>query len=417
VAVNTVTNLDLNPHLDSSSMRVVVVGAGILGLAVARQLSIERPGWEVTVLEKEPVIASHQTGHNSGVIHAGIYYPPGSLKAQLCRRGGALLREFCDERGVPYDNVGKLVVALEESELDRLAEIHNRALANGVDDVVRVDQAGLRAIEPHAAGIAALHSPSTAMVDYKAVSRAIADELGERGAQLRLSTELLSLRREGSVSILGTSDGDITADEVVVCAGLQSARLAAAIGDDTDPQIIPFRGEYYRLAPEAAAMVRGMIYPVPDPRYPFLGIHLTKRIDGSVDVGPNAVLALALQGYRRRDVVGRDVREILGWPGFRRMALTHWKTGVREMAGSLSKRYYLAQARRYVPELSLSDLMPAPAGVRAQAVRRDGQLVDDFWITRRDGLTLVRNAPSPAATSALAIGEHIVSDLLAAQSG
>jgi (S)-2-hydroxyglutarate dehydrogenase len=391
-----------------SGVRAVIVGAGIVGLAVARELAIRHPDAEITVLEKETVIAAHQTGHNSGVIHAGIYYTPGSLKAQLCRRGGALLRAFADEKGIHYDEVGKLVVALDESELDRLAEIERRAAANGVGDVVRLDAEQMREIEPNVAGIAALHSPSTAMIDYTKVSQAIAQDLTDRGARLRTSTELIGVRRQAGATTLETTTGELIADQVIVCAGLQSARVAALVGDDPDPRIIPFRGEYYRLAPVAAAKVNGMIYPVPDPRYPFLGIHLTRRIDGSVDVGPNAVLALALEGYRRRDVNVRELRAIVGWPGFRSMARTHWRTGARELLGSLSKRYYLAQARRYLPALTRADLVPAGAGVRAQAVRRDGTLLDDFVIGRRDGLTIVRNAPSPAATSSFAIAEYVI---------
>jgi L-2-hydroxyglutarate oxidase len=394
-----------------SVVRAVIVGAGILGLAVARELAIQRPDAEITVIDKEAAVAAHQTGHNSGVIHAGIYYTPGSLKAQLCRRGGALLKTFADDNGIRYDAVGKLVVALHEGELDRLAEIEKRAALNGVADVVRLDARQLREIEPNAAGIAALHSPSTAMIDYTEVSQAIAKDLAGRGAVLRTSTELLGVRRNAGVTVVETSGGAISADEVIVCAGLQSARVAAIVGDDADPRIIPFRGEYYRLAPAAASLVRGMIYPVPDPRYPFLGIHLTRRINGTVDVGPNAVLALALEGYRRRDVNARDLRAIVGWPGFRSMARTHWRTGARELLGSVSKRYYLAQARRYLPALTRADLVPAGAGVRAQAVRRDGTLLDDFVIGRRDGLTIVRNAPSPAATSSLAIAEYVIGQL------
>jgi L-2-hydroxyglutarate oxidase len=389
-------------------MRAVVVGGGIVGLAVARELARRRPDAEITIIEKEATLAAHQTGHNSGVIHAGIYYQPGSLKAQLCRRGGALLREFAAEHAIDYDEVGKLVVALDESELDRLAEIERRAMANGVTDVVRLDAAAMRELEPNVAGIAALHSPSTAMIDYKAVARAIAAELTAGGAQLKLSTELLGVRPDGPSTVLETSTGTITADQVIVCAGLQSARVARLIGDDPDPRIIPFRGEYFRLTPESAKLVNGMVYPVPDPRYPFLGIHLTRRIDGSVDVGPNAVLALALEGYRRRDVSVRDLRDIAGWPGFRHMARTHWRTGARELRGSLSKRYYTAQARRYVPALSVDDLMPANAGVRAQAVSRTGALIDDFVINRHGSVAIVRNAPSPAATSSLAIAEYII---------
>lgn len=393
-------------------MRVAVIGAGIVGLAVARQLCRQRPDWDVVVVDKEPDVARHQTGHNSGVIHAGIYYPPGSLKAGLCRRGVRLLEDFCDEHGVPYAKLGKLVVALDDGESARLRDIHERALANGISDVTMLGPAGMRDIEPHVAGVAALHSPSTAVVDFVAVARALADDLRRRGGTVRLSSEVTAMRETASGVVLETTSGEVRADRVIVCAGLQSSRLATLAGDDEDPRIVPFRGEYYRLTERSAGLVRGLVYPVPDPRYPFLGIHLTRRIDGAVDVGPNAVLAFALQGYRRTDVSLRDLAEVVGWSGFRRMARQHWRTGAREMLGSLSRRYFLAQARRYVPELARRDLVVAPAGVRAQALRRDGSLVDDFRITTRQRVTLVRNAPSPAATSSLAIAEHICQEVL-----
>ena len=392
-------------------MSVVVVGAGIVGLAVARQLLIDRPGESVTVLDKEKRVAAHQTGHNSGVVHAGIYYSPGSLKAQLCRRGRDLLGEFCAANGIRVDPVGKLVVALNEAERDQLAEIERRALANRVSDVVTLDGPGLRRIEPEVAGVAAVHSPSTAIVDFVAVAGALAADITTRGGTVRLGAEVLDVRQgQGGVAV-ATTTGETTADRMVVCGGLQSARLATLIGGDPDPQIVPFRGEYFRLTPDAAARVRGLVYPVPDPRYPFLGIHLTRRIDGGVDVGPNAVLALALEGYRRGSVSLTDVRDILTWPGFRVMARRNWRMGAREMLGSLSKRYFAAQARAYLPGLRAAHLVPAPAGVRAQAIRRNGDLVDDFWITHHDRVTMVRNAPSPAATSSLAIAEYICAEM------
>lgn len=385
-----------------------------MGLAVARQLCLERPDWDVVVVDKEPDVARHQTGHNSGVIHAGIYYPPGSLKARLCRRGVRLLEDFCDEQGVPYAKLGKLVVALDERESVRLRDIHQRALANGLSDVTMLGPAGMKDIEAHVAGVAALHSPSTAVVDFVAVARALADDLRRRGGTVRLSSEVTAMRETRSEVVLETTSGEVRAEQVIVCAGLQSSRMARLAGDDEDPRTVPFRGEYYRLTEQSSELVRGLVYPVPDPRYPFLGIHLTRRIDGSVDVGPNAVLAFALQGYRRTDASLRDLADVLGWSGFRRMARQHWRTGAREMLGSLNRRYFLAQARRYLPELTLRDLGAAPAGVRAQALRRDGSLVDDFWITTRRRVTLVRNAPSPAATSSLAIAEHICQEALAA---
>jgi len=392
-------------------VRAVVVGGGILGLAVARELTRRRPEAEVTVIEKETMVGQHQTGHNSGVIHAGIYYQPNSLKASLCRRGGMLLRQFATDHAVSFDPVGKLVVALNDRELDRLAEIERRAIANGVTDVVRLDARQMRSIEPEVAGIAALHSPSTAIISYAEVTLALAAELSSRGGRILTSTELFAGHRVGNRLVLETSGERLEADEVVVCAGLQASRVGQILGDDDDPRIVPFRGEYYRLAAGRSSLVRGLIYPVPDPRYPFLGIHLTRRIDGFVDVGPNAVLALALEGYRRRDINFRDLRAIVAWSGFRSMARDHWRAGARELVGSLSKRYYLAQARKYLPDLTLADLLPAPSGVRAQAVSRTGRLLDDFHITRRPGLTLIRNAPSPAATSSLAIAEHIVEQL------
>ena len=392
-------------------MSVVVIGAGIVGLAVARQMQIDTPDEPVTVLDKEDRVAAHQTGHNSGVVHAGIYYPPGSLKAQLCRRGRDLLGEFCAANGIRVDPVGKLVVALTATEQDGLAEIERRALANGVSDVVTLDGPGLRRIEPEVAGVAAVHSPSTAIVDFVAVSEALAKDIVNRGGSVRVGAEVVGVRQGPAGVSVATTGGEVTADRLVVCGGLQSARLATMIGGDPDPQIVPFRGEYFRLTPDAAARVRGLVYPVPDPRYPFLGIHLTRRIDGGVDVGPNAVLALALEGYRRTNVSLGDVRSIAGWPGFRVMARQNWRMGAKEMLGSFSKRYFTAQARAYLPGLRPAQLTPAPAGVRAQAIRRNGDLVDDFWITHHDRITMVRNAPSPAATSSLAIAEYICAEV------
>ena len=393
-------------------MRIVVVGAGIVGVATARQLAIDRPDAEITVVDKEPMVAGHQTGHNSGVIHAGIYYPPGSLKAELCRRGSGLLKEFCADKAIPYQNIGKLVVALDADEADRLDEVKRRALANGVDDVRMIGASEITEIEPYVEGVRALYSPSTAIVDFVAVTQAIADDLVSRGGSVRTSTPVTGFRQEAHGVVVLTGSGEIVADEVVICGGLQSARLAVLAGDDPEPAIIPFRGEYYRIAQEHAHLVNGLVYPVPDPRYPFLGIHLTRRIDDTVDIGPNAVLALALEGYQRTDISASDLAAVVRTQAFRKLARTHWRTGAKEMVGSVSKRYFLAQARKYLAALVLSDLEPAPAGVRAQAITNDGQLVDDFWITRRPRITLVRNAPSPAATSSLAIAEHITRQVL-----
>ncbi|MBW8486280.1 L-2-hydroxyglutarate oxidase [Actinomadura sp. PM05-2] len=387
------------------------MGAGILGLAVAREVARARPGVEVTVLDKEDRVAAHQTGRNSGVAHAGLYYAPGSLKASLCRRGIGLLKDYCTEKGLPYVECGKVVVARDLAELEPLLEIERRALANGVPGLRRLSRAELREVEPHAAGAAALHSPSTAIVDYPAVARALADDVRAAGGTVRLGVEVTGLRRASGRVAVRTPHEELAFDRLIVCAGLHADRVARLAGDAPDPAVVPFRGEYYRLVPERAGLVRGLIYPVPDPRYPFLGVHFTRRVDGGVDVGPNAVLALAREGYRWRDARAADLLETLRRPGFRHLARRHWRTGARELYGSAVKRAFAARARAFVPELRASDMVPAPAGVRAQAVDPDGSLVDDFRIGRLGPVTTVRNAPSPAATSSLAIAEHIVREL------
>lgn len=394
--------------------RMGVVGGGIVGLAVARRLLEQLPGSTVTVLEKEDVVGSHQTGHNSGVVHAGVYYPPGSLKARLCTAGRAQMQAYCLDRGLTYDECGKLVVALMDSERDRLTEISRRAVANGVPGVRTVDGAEISELEPHAVGVAALHSPHTAIVDFSAVARSYATDVMAAGGEVRTGVEVVGAAERPDGVTVATTAGEIAVDQLVVCAGLYADRVAELFGDDPDPRIVPFRGEYHRLRPEARHLVRGLIYPVPDPRYPFLGIHLTRRYDGEVLVGPNAVLALAREGYRRRDVRLRDVRDAVAWPGFRRMARQHWRTGLVEYGHSLSKRAFVRQAQRYVPALRPADVVPAAAGVRAQAVSRAGELADDFVLNHRGRVLHVRNAPSPAATSSLAIAEYVVSALLAA---
>ncbi|RBY83740.1 L-2-hydroxyglutarate oxidase [Geodermatophilus sp. TF02-6] len=398
-------------HTDGG--RIGVVGAGIVGLAVARRLAQLRPDAQITVVDKEDDVAVHQTGHNSGVVHAGLYYRPGSLKAQLCTRGRGLLREFCAEHGLGYDECGKLVVARRPEELPALAEIERRATANGVPGLRRLSGEQLREVEPEAVGEAALHSPRTAVVDYRAVARAMAEELRRKGHEVRLGFEVTGLRREPGGGVVVRSDAEALAvDRLVVCAGLQSDRVSRLAGDEAGPAIVPFRGEYHRLVPERTHLVRGLIYPVPDPRYPFLGVHFTRRVGGGVDVGPNAVLALAREGYRRRDVRLGEFWETVRWPGMRPLARQHWRTGIAEIRGSLSRRVFLAAAREFVPALTEDDVRPAPAGVRAQAVDRDGTLVDDFRIHAVGPVVAVRNAPSPAATSALAIGEHVADRVL-----
>lgn len=396
------------------SQRVGIVGGGIIGLAVARELLRRRPGSRVTVLEKEHDVARHQTSHNSGVAHAGLYYKPGSLKATLCRRGVGLLKDFCAHHRLAFEECGKLVVALDDNETARLRGIVERAAANGVPDVRLVPREAIRDIEPHADGRLALHSPHTAIVDFGGVARTIVQEIGEQGAEVHLGVPVMSIH-QGTDVVVTSPTAQYRFDVLVICAGLHSDRVARLAGHVDEPRIIPFRGEYYRLIPERSHLVRGLIYPVPDPRLPFLGVHFTRRIGGAVDMGPNAVLALAREGYRRVDFNARDVGEMLGWPGFWRIAGRYWRVALAEIAGSVSKAWFVSLARKYVPDVTTRDVVPAPAGVRAQAVDRRGTLVDDFSLTRSGAIFAVRNAPSPAATSSLAIAEHICSELLAAR--
>ena len=393
--------------------RYAVVGGGIVGTAVARRLLQVEPDAQVVLLEKEDLLAQHQTGHNSGVVHAGLYYRPGSLKATLCRRGVVLLRDFCHEHGVRYEEIGKVLVALDNTDDARLDGIAERARANGVPGVRRLDRAELRELEPHVEGIAGLHSPTTAIVDYAEVTRRLAADVERRGGSVRTGFAVTGLPTRGREVVVRSAHGeDLAVDDVVLCAGLQADRVAVLAGDVAGPAVVPFRGEYYALRPEKRSLVSTLIYPVPDPRYPFLGVHFTPRIDGEVLVGPNAVLALCREGYRRRDISARDLWEIVAYQGFRRFAKQHWRTGAAEMRGSLSKRTFIAAAQRYVPELQVSDVVSAHSGVRAQALEQDGSLVDDFRVTRIGRVLAVRNAPSPAATASLAIAEHLVDIVL-----
>jgi L-2-hydroxyglutarate oxidase LhgO len=395
------------------SNRVAVIGGGILGVAVARELLRRDPGSEVTLFEKEDRLAAHQTGRNSGVVHAGLYYQPGSNKAVLCRRGVGLLEQFCEERGIRRIACGKVLVALNEDERGRLAEIEQKAIANGVPGVRIIGPEELHELEPNVRGLAALHSPATSIVDFAEVTRVLAADATATGAKVLLGHEVTGLRGSGAEVVVSTrtSGGgqEGAFDRVIACGGLQSDRLAEMAGDSADPVIMPFRGEYYALKPERRDLVNGLVYPVPDPRYPFLGVHLTPRVDGQVLIGPNAVLALAREGYTWGTVSASDVAEIARTPAFWRFARRHWRTGIREMSGSLSKRRFVAAARAYVPALTDDDVVPGRAGVRAQALDADGGLIDDFRISIRDRIVVLRNAPSPAATSSLAIAEHVVS--------
>jgi len=396
-------------------MRFCIVGGGILGLAAGRLLAREHPGASVLVLEKEREVATHQTARNSGVVHAGLYYEPGSLKAKLCRRGVTLLREFCESEGIPYEQCGKVLVATSELEAHRLEAIHERAVANGVKGVRQVDGTELKEIEPFAQGLSGLHSPETAIVDFRAVAKRLAAEIVELGGEVRCGAKVrrVSGGRSPRVELEGgLEDGQVlSADRVLVCAGLHADRLAEDSGEPPSPRIVPFRGEFWALRPERSHLVRGLIYPVPDPGLPFLGVHLTKRIDGSVLVGPNAVLALAREGYRRRDVNVADLRDVFGYSGSWRLFAKHWRSGLGEIGRSASPSLFVRDAERYVPELRRSDVIPAPAGVRAQAVSPTGDLVDDFRLSSAGNVTWVRNAPSPAATSSLAIAEELLERL------
>jgi L-2-hydroxyglutarate oxidase LhgO len=382
---------------------VVIIGAGILGLATAREILQRRPGLGVTILEKEPAIGRHQTGHNSGVIHSGIYYAPGSLKAQLCVAGGRLLTRYCDERGIPYERCGKVIVALNELELPRLEELHRRGTANGVEGLEWLEPAQLRDIEPHCVGVRALWSPNTGIIDFSRVANAYAQDVEAAGAEIRLGWEARSLLRVGGETVVEASRGAVRARTAVVCAGLQADRIAARSGAPDNPRIVPFRGDYYVLAPERRSLCRTLIYPVPDPAFPFLGVHFTRRMDGEVWLGPNAVLAFAREGYRRTDFVPADLAEVLAFRGFRALAARYWQTGLAEMWRDFSKGAFLKSLQAYVPELTADDLRPGPSGVRAQALDASGTLVDDFVVDQSEGVLHVRNAPSPAATSSLAI--------------
>lgn len=394
-----------------SERTIGVVGGGIVGLAVARELTLRHPGTRVVVLEKEDRLGAHQTGHNSGVVHAGIYYRPGSLKARLCTRGRELLKEYAAERGLPYDECGKLVVAVDGAELGRFEALERTAAENGVPGLRRIEGRDITDVEPHAAGLVALHSPVTAITDYVAVAASYGRDVEAAGGEVRLSTTVTGVRRGVGGVEVATDRGPHRFDRLVVCGGLESDRLGRLVGGPSTPRIVPFRGEYMSVVAAKREHVHGMIYPVPDPRYPFLGVHFTRRVDGALEVGPNAFLALSRQAYGRLSFSARDLGDTLGFPGFWRFAGEHWRTGVTEARGVLSKRAYMRAAQRYVPGIEASDVVRSGLGLRAQALERDGSLVDDFVIQQSDGVTSVRNAPSPAATSSLAIAEHVVDQM------
>ena len=391
----------------------VVIGAGILGLATARELSRRRPDWSVLVLEKEAAPALHQTGRNSCVLHAGVYYAPGSLKARLCHEGRRLLVDFCDEHAVPYEITGKLIVATGERELGRLEELERRSRSNGLA-VRLLGGSELQEVEPHVAGVAGLHVPESGLVDFRLVAAALERELELLGCSLALSCAVSSLEETSRGLRITTTRGTVEARVAVACAGLQSDRVAQAAGADRDGvTIVPFRGSYFALAPEVVSWCRGMIYPVPDPRLPFLGVHVNRRPDGGAWVGPNAVLALAREGYSRRQVALGDVREVAGSGAFWRLARRHWRAGAVEVTRDVVPHLVARAVRRLLPGIAREHLLPAPAGIRAQALHSDGTLADDFLFAETARSLHVQNAPSPAATSSLAIARVLAQRTLA----
>jgi (S)-2-hydroxyglutarate dehydrogenase len=393
------------------STDVAIIGGGIVGLATAYQLTRELPGRRVVVLEKEPELAMHQTGHNSGVLHSGIYYKPGSLKAINCRQGKKLMEDFCAAEGISYEICGKVIVAIDERDLPAMDRIFERGQANGVKCEV-IDRARLSELEPHAAGIKAIHVPEAGIVNYKQVCQRLAERVREREGQVLTSARVTKMERNGEAVIVTTASEQVEAKQVVNCAGLHCDRVTAMSGQVPDAKIIPFRGEYYELTPEAEHLCKNLIYPVPDPNFPFLGVHFTRMVVGGVECGPNAVLALAREGYRKTDVNLSDLAETLGYSGFRKLAAKFWKTGLGEMWRSASKAAFVKALQRLVPEIRAEHLHAAPAGIRAQAVLPDGSMVDDFLIQEADRVINVNNAPSPAATASLNIGKTIVERLV-----
>jgi len=385
----------------------VVVGGGIVGLSTARALLERHPGAGVLVLEKENGWARHQTGHNSGVIHSGIYYKPGSLKARFAREGGARLAEFCQEHGVAYEICGKVIVATGTGELPLLDDLHQRGLENGLG-IRGIGMKELAEFEPHVAGIAALLVPSAGIVDYTGVADAFARIVGEKGGELRLGTRVTGIsENESGVEVRTSADETFRARTLVNCAGLYSDRVARLAGIAVRTKVLPFRGEYYEIRPEKRYLVRNLIYPVPNPNFPFLGVHLTRSVEGDIEAGPNAVLGLAREGYRKKDVNLDELIEVLSYPAFWRLAVKNWRTGAGEVLRSLSKSAFVRDLQRLLPDIEKEDLVPAPAGVRAQALTNEGKMMDDFLVVEGRSSVHVLNAPSPAATACLPIGDYI----------
>ncbi len=389
---------------------IAIVGGGIVGLATAHHLVHHYGRRRVLVLEKEPDVALHQTGRNSGVIHSGIYYRPGSLKAENCREGKKALVAFCEREGVPYEMCGKVIVAVREDERPLLARIYERGLANGIP-CERIGRDRLLELEPHAAGIEAVYVPEAGIVDYTGVSRRLAEIIREAGHDVLTGAAVRGIARRNGRLTLETSAGEVNARWVINCAGLYSDHVTRMSGVRPRVQIIPFRGEYFKLKKRAEILCRNLIYPVPDPAFPFLGVHFTRMIEGGVECGPSAVLAFAREGYTFTDVNPKELVEMFAYPGFRRLALRHWRTGLQEIGQSLSKRIFLKKLQHLIPEIEADDIEPAPSGVRAQAVGPDGAMVDDFLIEETDRVVNVSNAASPAATAALNVGRLVAETL------
>ena len=398
----------------STHFDLTIIGGGIIGLATALTVTQRLPKLKLAVLEKEERLAVHQTGHNSGVIHSGIYYKPGSLKAQTCVAGARALLSFCGKHGIPYERCGKVVVATSPDELPRLEELFRRGVANGVAGLEMIGPERLRELEPHATGIKALHAPTTGIIDFPRVALTYARLVQEHGGEIKTQHEVQSIRHIDGGIVLATTQGDIRSRFLLNCGGLHCDRVARLAGAQIDLQIVPFRGEYYTITPQRRSLVKNLIYPVPDPALPFLGVHFTRTIDGVTEAGPNAVLAFSREGYRKTDFLASDLQETLTFSGFWRMARKYWKTGVGEMYRSYSKSAFLKALQRLLPDLRESDLQPGGSGVRAQAIAANGALVDDFVITVSGNTLHVLNAPSPGATASLAIGQVIVERMVQA---
>jgi L-2-hydroxyglutarate oxidase len=387
---------------------IIVIGGGIVGLSVAREVTRQFPRLRLALVEKEARVGTHQTGHNSGVIHSGVYYKPGSMKARMCVEGAAAMVEFCREHGVPFKICGKVIVATSEEERPRLQDLLARGQANGVAGLRMLGPEELREIEPHATGVAALHVPGTGVTDFAKVCEKYAELVAAQGGTVRTSAEVIGIGQNGQETVVETSGGDFSVRWVINCAGLFSDRISRMAGERPEVRIVPFRGEYYDLVPARASLVRALIYPVPDPRFPFLGVHFTRRIHGNVDAGPNAIFAFKREGYRSGDFSLRDTMESLVFPGFWRVAAKHWRMGKDEAQRSVSKGSFVAGLQRLVPEVQGEDLVPGGSGVRAQAIHRSGALVDDFQFSQSDRMLHLYNVPSPAATASIAVGRAVV---------